>query len=93
MTFTDEEIYRRIELASKATPGPWTTFGEALFISIKEPGFGRVDDGWDQSFTDAAHIAASDPTTLTAVYEELLVLRAEVARLKTPRSPYLDDPR
>ncbi len=87
---TTESLLSRRELAEKATPGPWNK-GIAL-----RQGYG-VDAIWDcngtlvadTEFSDspreesnAAHIAANDPSTVMADIDEILRLRAQVERLE-----------
>lgn len=95
----DDALRERLELAKKATDGPWKIFRECgkerrigiatqetlddfdaeelvIVVDYEEDSSGILRE------TDAAHIAASSPDVVRADLEEILALRAEVARLK-----------
>lgn len=87
---SDEALRERLELASYATLGPWKSV-EVLFRKKNfEPSY-VVKDGDGRTIVDiisvaayqetARHIAASSPDVVLADLEEILALRAEVARL------------
>ena len=88
---SDEALRERLELAKKATPGPWKSV-EVLFRKKNfEPSY-VVKDGDGRTIVDiisvaayqatAGHIAASSSDVVRADLEEIIALRAEVARLR-----------
>lgn len=92
---SDDALRERLELASYATRGPWVK-NSRIFACVD--GYGSewhptVESQKDKDICylydndnaedDAAHIAASSPDVVRADLEEILALRAEVARLRT----------
>ena len=87
MTLTDEELLKLKALAKEATPGPWIRFG----VRMKLGGEDCLRVGRDDfplaflpigrehqhagAFNDAGFIAAANPSTVTAMVEELLASR------------------
>ncbi len=98
---TDEELQKRIAIAKAATPGPWKFWdnrgvqctnylGRNAGEPLGETHQGVLINGFNKTLTpanDSQHVAASDPTTVIGDLEELLALRAEVARLQEHRCP------
>ena len=91
MDRSEQALRDRLELTRKATDGPWKS-DEVLFRKKNfEPSY-VVKDGDGRTIVDilpvaayqetARHIAASSPDVVRADLEEILALRAEVARLK-----------
>lgn len=93
---SEQALRERLELAKKATRGPWTKkircFGvEEVYGS--DEWHPVVESQKDENICylyananaedDAAHIAASSPDVVRADLEEILALRAEVGRLKS----------
>lgn len=95
---SEQALRERLELAKKATPGPWKIFrgcgkecriGIATKETLDDFDAGElviVVDYYDDSGgilreADAAHIASHSPDVVRADLEEILALRAEVARL------------
>lgn len=86
---SDAALHERLELAEKATQGPWYHTLAAIVGTKKSP---EDNDATCICFTEwgcsgdpqanAAHIAASSPDVVRADIEEILRLRKEVARLK-----------
>lgn len=85
---SDAALHERLELAEKATQGPWYHTLAAIVGTKKSP---EDNDATCICFTEwgcsgdpqanAAHIAASSPDVVRADIEEILRLRKEVARL------------
>lgn len=85
---SDAALRERLELAEKATKGPWYHTLAAIVGTKKSP---EDNDATCICFTEwgcsgdpqanAAHIAASSPDVVQADIEEILRLRKEVARL------------
>lgn len=85
---SDAALRERLELAEKATQGPWYHTLAAIVGTKKSP---EDNDATCICFTEwgcsgdpqanAAHIAASSPDVVQADIEEILRLREEVARL------------
>lgn len=85
---SDAALRERLELAEKATQGPWYHTLAAIVGTKKSP---EDNDATCICFTEwgcsgdsqanAAHIAASSPDVVRADIEEILRLRKEVARL------------
>lgn len=85
---SDAALHERLELAEKATQGPWYHTLAAIVGTKKSP---EDNDATCICFTEwgcsgdpqanAAHIAASSPDVVQADIEEILRLRKEVARL------------
>ena len=91
---TEERLFEIKARAKAATPGPWVknsrSFGcvdgygsewHPTVESQKDKDICYLYDN-DNAEDDAAHIAASSPDVVRADLEEILALRAEVARLK-----------
>lgn len=86
---SDAALRERLELAEKATQGPWYHTLAAIVGTEKSP---EDNDATCICFTEwgcsgdpqanAAHIAASSPDVVRADIEEILRLRKEVALLK-----------
>ena len=86
---SDAALRERLELAEKATQGPWYHTLAAIVGTKKSP---EDNDATCICFTEwgcsgdsqanAAHIAASSPDVVRADIEEILRLRQEVARLE-----------
>lgn len=86
---SDAALHERLELAEKATQGPWYHTLAAIVGTKKSP---EDNDATCICFTEwgcsgdpqanAAHIAASSPDVVRADIEEILRLRKEVARLE-----------
>lgn len=85
---SDAALHERLEIAEKATQGPWYHTLAAIVGTKKSP---EDNDATCICFTEwgcsgdpqanAAHIAASSPDVVRADIEEILRLRAEVERL------------
>lgn len=85
---SDAALRERLEIAGKATKGPWYHSLAAIVGTKKSP---EDNDATCICFTEwgcsgdpqanAAHIAASSPDVVRADIEEILRLRKEVARL------------
>lgn len=85
---SDAALRERLEIAEKATQGPWYHVLAAIVGTKKSP---EDNDATCICFTEwgcsgdpqanAAHIAASSPDVVQADIEEILRLRREVARL------------
>ena len=85
---SDAALRERLEIAGKATPGPWYHVLAAIVGTRESP---DDNDATCICFTEwgcsgdpqanAAHIAASSPDVVQADIEEILRLREEVARL------------
>ena len=85
---SDAALRERLELAEKATQGPWYHTLAAIVGTKKSP---EDNDATCICFTEwgcsgdpqanAAHIAASSPDVVRADIEEILRLRSEVTRL------------
>ena len=92
MNMTDlstEALLARRELAKKATPGPWKTEPRKLYVfttndekMIAELRISGGDIPWSEVQANARYIAANDPPTVLADIDEILRLRADVARLE-----------
>lgn len=86
---SDAALRERLEIAGKATKGPWYHTLAAIVGTKKSP---EDNDATCICFTEwgcsgdpqanAAHIAASSPDVVRADIEEILRLRQEVARLE-----------
>ena len=86
---SDAALHERLELAEKATQGPWYHTLAAIVGTKKSP---EDNDATCICFTEwgcsgdpqanAAHIAASSPDVVRADIEEILRLRAENERLE-----------
>ena len=91
---SNEALRERLELASYATRGPWVKNSRSFgcvdgYGSEWHPTVESQKDkdicyhyDIDNAEDDDAHIAASSPDVVRADLEEILALRAEVARLK-----------
>lgn len=85
---SDAALRERLEIAGKATPGPWYHVLAAIVGTRESP---DDNDATCICFTEwgcsgdpqanAAHIAANSPDVVRADIEEILRLRAEVERL------------
>ena len=85
---SDAALRERLEIAEKATQGPWYHVLAAIVGTKESP---EDNDATCICFTEwgcsgdpqanAAHIAASSPDVVRADIEEILRLRKEVARL------------
>ena len=85
---SEAALRERLEIAGKATKGPWYHVLAAIVGTRERP---DDNDATCICFTEwgcsgdpqanAAHIAASSPDVVCADLEEILRLRAEVARL------------
>lgn len=85
---SEAALRERLEIAGKATQGPWYHTLAAIVGTKKSP---EDNDATCICFTEwgcsgdpqanAAHIAASSPDAVRADIEEILQLRQEVARL------------
>ena len=87
---SDAAMCERLEIAGKATNGPWKTDEvvtrkkdfEPSYVVKDKDGFSIVDVIPVSAYqANAAHIAASSPDVVRADIEEILRLRAEVERL------------
>lgn len=87
---SDAALRERLELAEKATQGPWKSDEvvtrkkdfEPSYVVKDKDGFTIVDVIPVSAYqATAAHIAASSPDVVRADIEEILQLRKEVARL------------
>ncbi len=87
---SDAAMCERLEIAGKATNGPWKTDEvvtrkkdfEPSYVVKDKDGFSIVDVIPVSAYqANAAHIAASSPDVVRADIEEILQLRKEVARL------------
>lgn len=87
---SDAALRERLELAEKATQGPWKSDEvvtrkkdfEPSYVVKDKDGFTIVDVIPVSAYqANAAHIAASSPDVVRADIEEILRLRKEVARL------------
>lgn len=87
---SDAALRERLELAEKATQGPWQTDEvvtrkkdfEPSYVVKDKDGFTIVDVLPVPAYqANAAHIAASSPDVVREDIEEILQLRKEVARL------------
>lgn len=87
---SDAALRERLEIAGKATNGPWQTDEvvtrkkdfEPSYVVKDKDGFTIVDVLPVSAYqANAAHIAASSPDVVQADIEEILRLRKEVARL------------
>lgn len=79
---SEQALRERLELARKATDGPW---GRVMGKGVgTDSGNGPVPFciALATFENDAAHIAANSPDVVRADLEEILALRAEVARLE-----------
>lgn len=88
---SDAALCERLEIARKATPGPWQTDEvvtrkkgfEPSYVVKDGDGFTIVDVLPVAAYqTNAAHIAANHPDVVRADIEEILRLRGEVKRLR-----------
>lgn len=88
---SDAALHERLELAEKATQGPWKSDEvvtrkkdfEPSYVVKDKDGFTIVDVIPVSAYqANAAHIAASSPDVVRADIEEILRLRQEVARLE-----------
>lgn len=87
---SEAALRERLELAEKATQGPWKSDEvvtrkkdfEPSYVVKDKDGFTIVDVLPVPAYqANAAHIAASSPDVVRADIEEILRLRKEVARL------------
>lgn len=87
---SEAALRERLELAEKATQGPWKSDEvvtrkkdfEPSYVVKDKDGFTIVDVIPVSAYqANAAHIAASSPDVVRADIEEILRLRKEVARL------------
>lgn len=86
MYFSDEELDQLLELAGKATPGPWKTGNRGV---IDESGHEicRYAPGEDnrslieQAYRNGDYIAALNPETLHCLVEDLKFERQENEKL------------
>lgn len=87
---SDAALRERLEIAGKATKGPWKTDEvvtrkkdfEPSYVVKDKDGFTIVDVLPVSAYqANAAHIAASSPDVVRADIEELLLLRQENKRL------------
>ena len=73
-----ESLLARRALAEKATPGPWFfTYNYTPIFDSYGDTIGHIDKN-----SDAAFVAANDPTTVIATIGEIIRLRGEVERLE-----------
>lgn len=83
---TEESLLARRKAATRATPGPWTACREAEPRNTRDSTIRSLKWGADIATVpddaDADHIAASDPTTVTADIDEILQLRRAVSLLE-----------
>ena len=77
---SDDALRERLDIAGKATKGPWSLHEKGAIPLVYGPNGERVAKVVDNP-ADAAHIAASSPGVVRADIEEILRLREEVARL------------
>lgn len=94
---SDAALRERLEIAGKATKGPWYHTLAAIVGTKKSP---EDNDATCICFTEwgcsgdpqanAAHIAASSPDVVQADIEEILRLRQEVARLNKESTKIMD---
>lgn len=85
---SEAALHERLEIAGKATPGPWYHVLAAIVGTRESP---DDNDATCICFTEwgcsgdpqanAAHIAANSPDVVRADIEEILRLRGEVERL------------
>lgn len=87
---SEAALHERLEIAGKATNGPWQTDEvvtrkkdfEPFYVVKDKDGFTIVDVLSVSAYqATAAHIAANSPDVVQADIEEILRLRKEVARL------------
>lgn len=87
---SEAALHERLEIAEKATKGPWKSDEvvtrkkdfEPSYVVKDKDGFTIVDVIPVSAYqANAAHIAASSPDVVQADIEEILRLRKEVARL------------
>ena len=86
---SDAALRERLELAEKATQGPWVLQDNGAIPLVYGPNGERIAKAID-NHTDAAHIAASSPDVVREDIEELLRLRQEVARLNKESTKIMD---
>lgn len=86
---SEQALRERLELAKKATDGPWKESVQIVngdAVSAVSTACGdEICNTYGNLLCDtfdAAHIAANHPEVVRADLEEILVLRAEVARLQ-----------
>lgn len=86
---SDQALRERLELARKATDGPWKESVQIVngdAVSAVSTACGdEICNTYGNLLCDtfdAAHIAANHPEVVRADLEEILALRAEVARLR-----------
>ena len=77
---SDDALRERLDIAGKATKGPWSLHEKGAIPLVYGPNGERVAKVVDNP-ADAAYIAASSPGVVRADIEEILRLREEVARL------------
>ena len=89
MDRSEQALRERLELAKKATPGPWKESVQIVngdAVSAVSTACGdEICNTYGNLLCDtfdAAHISASSPEVVQADLEEILALRAEVARLR-----------
>lgn len=82
VTVTDELLEELEQLASKATPGPWTAFTEESFSGwwavgdLDEREIGSGDGGYDEE--DARFIAQANPATILALLNHIRTMQQEL---------------
>lgn len=93
-----EAVQRMLEIAEKATPGPWTAekpsrdregWSNGIIIAAVARGQGVYANPPGGSFpaADQSHIATFDPPTVRALLEEIVRLRALKLRPVGPTVP------
>lgn len=96
---SEAALRERLELAEKATQGPWKSDEvvtrkkdfEPSYVVKDKDGFTIVDVLPVSAYSaTAAHIAASSPDVVRADIEEILRLRQEVARLNKESTKIMD---